>query len=131
MSSKAQSENLANTMIASTLAGSIAKLMVHPIDTIKAKVQVNRSRIDRLRDFTGGAATDIIRKTYRNEGIPGFFRGVDISVLGSAVAFSAFMTAYEFCKNAIAKYEVRVPLLSTSGTTPSRTTSSRGSSPSS
>lgn len=58
-------DSLANTMISSTLAGSIAKLLVHPIDTIKAKVQVSQSRIDRVQDFSGGVVKNLIKKTYQ------------------------------------------------------------------
>ena len=89
-----EAEKLRTTMMASTLAGSVAKFVVHPIDTIKAKVQVNRSRIDNLQDFRQGVIKDIIGKTFQNEGIKGFFPGVGLSVLGSAVAFSAYMTTY-------------------------------------
>lgn len=99
---------LAATSVASTLAGFIAKIAVHPIDTIKAKVQVNRSRVDNLKDFNKGVVTDIIRNTYRNEGIAGFFPGVGISAFGSMIAFSAYMTTYEFSKKHLGRYKVLV-----------------------
>lgn len=53
-------------MIASSLAGSLAKLVVHPIDTIKAKVQVNRARIEKLSDYQKGLVSETIRKTWKS-----------------------------------------------------------------
>lgn len=100
------SNEIAATTVASTLAGFIAKIAVHPIDTVKAKVQVNRARIDNLRDFNKGVITDIISKTYRTEGIAGFFPGVGLSAFGSMVAFSAFMTTYEYSKRHLANIDV-------------------------
>jgi hypothetical protein len=100
------SSDIKTTIVAGAIAGCIAKFCVHPIDTIKAKVQVNRARIDNLKDFNQGIVWDIIKKTYSNEGIAGFFQGVGISALGSTIAFSAYMTAYQFCKRRLHNVEV-------------------------
>lgn len=91
------------------IAGFIAKVVVHPIDTIKAKVQVNRSRIDNFKDFNQGLITQIIRKTYQTEGVRGFFPGVGFSAFGSTVAFSAFMTTYEYSKKKTSEHQVQPP----------------------
>ena len=66
-----KNNDIAATSLASTLAGFIAKVVVHPIDTVKAKVQVNRTRIDNLKDFNKGLIAEIIQKTYSAEGMKG------------------------------------------------------------
>lgn len=101
-----KNNDIAATSLASTLAGFIAKVVVHPIDTVKAKVQVNRTRIDNLKDFNKGLIAEIIQKTYSAEGMKGFFPGVGLSAFGSTVAFSAYMTTYEYSKNHLATTEV-------------------------
>ena len=94
------------TSIASPFAGMIGKFVMHPVDTIKSKVQVNRMQLRSVSDYKFGTVKElsifpykIVIKTYKNEGIAGFFRGVTISVFGSAVAFSCYMSAYEHTKN--------------------------------
>ncbi len=44
------------TSIASPFAGMIAKFLLHPIDTIKAKVQVNRIKLHSVTDYKPGMA---------------------------------------------------------------------------
>ena len=39
-SSNANKESIYNTMIASSLSGMLSRIPLHPIDTIKAKLQV-------------------------------------------------------------------------------------------
>jgi hypothetical protein len=82
------------TTSASAIAGSIGKFVMHPVDTIKAKWQVSTSKVNTLDDYRSGKVKDIIKKTWRTEGIPGFFRGVCFSSIGSAFAFSGYMTTY-------------------------------------
>lgn len=101
------------TSIASPFAGMIAKFIMHPIDTIKAKVQVNRIALHSVKDIKSGMAIDlgnqiynVAKQTFKNEGVPGFFRGVTISVFGSAIAFGFYMSAYERTKNYLSKINV-------------------------
>lgn len=44
------------TSIASSTASMIAKFLCHPIDTIKAKVQINRQKIQNINDAKIGKA---------------------------------------------------------------------------
>jgi hypothetical protein len=43
-------------MIASPLAGMIGKFLLHPVDTLKAKVQVNRIQLHSVTDYKPGMA---------------------------------------------------------------------------
>lgn len=40
----------------------------------------------------------IVKKIYQQKGVKGFYPGVTIAAFGSVIAFSAYMTAYEKCK---------------------------------
>lgn len=59
---KNSDKTLKVTMISSLFCGSLAKLITHPLDTIKAKLQVNtESTIYKIRD--------VLRNTINAEGI--------------------------------------------------------------
>lgn len=46
--------NLLATSMASPFAGMIAKFVMHPVDTIKSKVQVNRMEMKSVADYKHG-----------------------------------------------------------------------------
>ena len=48
----------------------------------------------------------IVKKTFANEGTHGFFRGATISVFGSMIAFSCYMSVYEYSKKVLKEYKV-------------------------
>jgi hypothetical protein len=56
------------SMLAGASAGVAARLPCHPIDTIKAQLQVNVG--------TNGSFWKTFSKTVRAEGIPGLYRGI-------------------------------------------------------
>jgi hypothetical protein len=95
MSSKSESKSdktVLISMASGLFAGSFAKLITHPIDTIKAKIQIdtNTSKFPKMRD--------IIRRTLKSEGIQGLYRGLPISVLGSMPGCVVYFGAYEYAK---------------------------------
>lgn len=45
------------TSIASPFAGMIGKFVMHPVDTIKSKVQVNRMQLKSVSDYKSGTVT--------------------------------------------------------------------------
>lgn len=49
--------NLLATSIASPFAGMIGKFVMHPVDTIKSKVQVNRMQLKSVSDYKPGTVT--------------------------------------------------------------------------
>lgn len=56
---KDKKRNMLATSIASPFAGMIAKFVMHPIDTIKAKVQVNRMELKSVSDYKVGMVTNL------------------------------------------------------------------------
>lgn len=77
------------SMISGLFGGSTAKLITHPVDTLKAKIQVNAGRTGILK---------VLANTYKNEGVRGLYRGLPVSVLGSVPGCVLYFGAYEFAK---------------------------------
>ncbi|KAL4440759.1 hypothetical protein ABPG74_013740 [Tetrahymena malaccensis] len=93
------------TLTASTLAGMTSRCFTHPLDTLKAKLQVESSKFQITQIAKRKMLQKITIDTFANEGIKGFFRGVGISVLGTGPAFALFMTSYEYSKKNFEKYD--------------------------
>lgn len=81
-------------MLASASAGVLARIPLHGIDTIKARLQVKRGK--HHSSFIKEAMQVI-----RNEGIGGLYRGIGISAIGSIPAGCLYFTSYEICKSSI------------------------------
>lgn len=59
MTAQKSNEELFATSIAAPIAGMISKFITHPIDTIKAKVQVNTMKLTNVSDIKIGMTSDI------------------------------------------------------------------------
>lgn len=80
--------------LAGTCGSSVAKVFVHPIDTIKAKLQVKKMETH----TRGSLIADIARKTIQTEGIGGLYRGFAICFFGSIPGAALYYGSYEFFK---------------------------------
>jgi len=77
-------KSTSSTMIASALAGSLARIPVHPIDTIKAKLQVlgwksPDALIAGSSTSTSNAsyrALPLMKQVLRTEGVRGIYKGL-------------------------------------------------------
>jgi len=76
-------------MLAGASAGVVARLLCHPVDTIKAKLQVSTER------GAHGSFTGLARKVYVTEGVPGLYRGIGVAFFGSAPAACLYFAGYE------------------------------------
>jgi hypothetical protein len=83
--------SLLATMLASSSSGLLARLPLHPLDTIKAQMQVQTSS-------HGKGVVDQLRSVLRTQGIAGLYRGIGITALGSMPAGCLFFTSYELAK---------------------------------
>ncbi|GBG24409.1 Mitochondrial substrate carrier family protein E [Hondaea fermentalgiana] len=108
---------LVPTMLASAGAGGLARFPCHPIDTVKARLQVQTWQA--LRGGNGAAAAGAAaaaanRALYRNfahglsdiwrqEGLRGLYRGFGPTVLGSMPASCLYFTSYEVSKRELGK----------------------------
>jgi len=72
-------------LIAGTVGGAGGIVIGHPIDTVKVRLQVDR---------TYGGITDCVLKTWRLEGPTSFFKGVVAPVLGAAPINAVVFVTY-------------------------------------
>ena len=84
-----------SSMLASASAGVLARFPCHPLDTCKARLQVQGMSEERpYRNFV-----DVLRRTMRSEGFRGLYRGFGITATGSAPAMCLYLSSYEICKD--------------------------------
>lgn len=84
-----EAANGAVTIMASSGAGLLGRLLCHPIDTVKAKLQSGDS-------FRG--VTDVIRTTAKTEGVRGFYKGLAAVLVGGVPGVCIYMSTYELSK---------------------------------
>ena len=67
------------SFVSGLISGAINKFLTHPIDTVKAKVQINQIEFNSLSNVQKNGFKDTTLRIYRNEGVKGYFRGVAIA----------------------------------------------------
>lgn len=90
------------TSLASFLSGGIARCIVHPLDTLKAKIQVNQGH--KSAEFL--SLSKSFYKTIQLEGAKGLYKGLTIAVLGSLPATCLYFTTYELSKSKLTQSNV-------------------------
>jgi hypothetical protein len=76
--------------IAGFIAASFAKIVTHPLDTVKSKLQIQKMEFQTIRQM--------VRDTYKSEGVKGFYKGLNITILGTIPASALYFGSYEFAK---------------------------------
>jgi hypothetical protein len=84
------------TSLSSFFSGGIARCFVHPLDTVKAKIQVQQ-----MGKNGGLSLFQAIRFTLKNEGFSGLYKGLSVAVFGSLPATCLYFTTYELAKSAL------------------------------
>jgi len=80
------------------LAGSISQTITYPFDVLRRKMQVTGMAAGPLeQQYTG--ALDALRSIYRNEGIPGLYRGIWPNLLKVAPSIATSFFTYELVKD--------------------------------
>lgn len=76
--------------LASATAGLVGRLVCHPLDTCKSKLQVE----DSIKNLS-----QIVRRTWLTEGLSGFYRGVGVVLVGGIPGVCIYLTSYEVCRD--------------------------------
>lgn len=92
-----ESPALLKTMVASSMAASLGKVATHPLDTLKAQVQV---QVGRASDRA--AAVQILRQSSMRS----LYQGMSMAVVGAVPAGALYMSSYEMLKPG---FERRLP----------------------
>lgn len=82
---------------AGTISGSVSKIIVYPIDTVKKRIQA-QAVFGPVGDIYFGMV-DCFAKIWRNEGYRGFYRGLLPSVLKTGIATGLSFSLYRGTKN--------------------------------
>ena len=103
MSKKDKSHAELVSAISGTCGASFGKFFVHPVDTIKAKLQV----VQRVDLPKGGSSViaSVAQQTIKMEGLGGLYRGFAVSLFGSIPAAGLYFGSYEFFKKNSLQYE--------------------------
>ncbi|GBG26035.1 Mitochondrial thiamine pyrophosphate carrier [Hondaea fermentalgiana] len=84
-------------LLSGSLAGVLSKVIVHPLDTVKKRIQVNHllgRESARAARYNG--MIDCFREMYIHEGPRSFFSGLVPTLLKSAVATAVTFATYEY-----------------------------------
>ena len=82
-------ENVGLNLLSSASAGFIARLICHPVDTMKSRLQSGSA------EFKSLSFVDTVVRTMRVDGFRGFYRGLGAVLIGGIPATSLYLTSYE------------------------------------
>lgn len=86
-----------SSSISGMIASSIGKSILHPIDTVKAKIQVQSAREIKVGE-SKSIIIRVVRETIAKEGLGGLYKGFSINILGSIPAAALYFGGYELFK---------------------------------
>jgi len=78
-------------ILASTLAAISARLITHPLDTIKTRVQVGTHKSHAIRST--------LQTILKTDGIRGLYRGLGVSIAFSVPALGVYLYTYDSIKD--------------------------------
>ncbi|GAX23636.1 hypothetical protein FisN_12Hh209 [Fistulifera solaris] len=95
-----EGSSLLVNVLASGMAGIIARVFTHPLDTAKARLQAVYTT-QQEQHYRG--TVDVLRKTLRTEGIQGFYRGFGAVLVGGTPGTAIYLCGYEAAKKGLAE----------------------------
>lgn len=87
-----QEPSLTHTVLGSAMSGFMSRLLCHPFDTVKARLQSTDAK--RYRGLA-----HCLRLTLAEEGLRGLYRGFGAVAVGGTPAACLYLTSYELLKN--------------------------------
>ncbi|OWZ12020.1 Mitochondrial Carrier (MC) protein, partial [Phytophthora megakarya] len=87
-------KNQLPTLLGSAAAGMIGRVFCHPLDTVKARLQASTTTGQTI-------ASQLNLRAFSVQHLRSLYRGIGVSVLGSAPATCLYMTSYEVSKDAL------------------------------
>lgn len=85
------------TLLAGYLTSSTVRLIVHPIDTIKARMQVIKGRVV-FGQRASATFRSLFRETFKTDGIRGLYRGFGVTLLVGGPATALYFHVYDKSK---------------------------------
>ncbi len=93
LATSATSSVLLRHIAAGALAGLAQDMVMHPVDTVRARIQTTSGG--------WGALSREVRGIVGREGVPGLYRGYSAMLLFSGVGNACYFASYEFWKSAL------------------------------
>lgn len=93
------SSSLSVNVLASGMAGIIARIFTHPLDTAKARLQAHSHAEHQYR-----GTLDVLQKTFRTEGVAGLFRGFGAVLVMGTPGTAIYLCSYEATKQAFSEH---------------------------
>lgn len=87
-------ETLKVNALGSASAGLISRILTHPLDTAKARLQAPIHPPYR-------GTLDVLRRTYQGEGLLALYRGFGAIVVGGTPGTVAYLCSYDYVKNVL------------------------------
>lgn len=84
-----------HNLVAGAVSGVLTALILHPIDLVKVRLQVQDGRT-RAENYRG--IRDAVSRIWANEGVRGFYRGVGPGCWGSGASWGLYFFFYESSK---------------------------------
>ena len=79
-------------VLSSATAGIISRILTHPLDTAKTRLQANN---------TYKGPIDALRRTYKHEGIRALYRGLNAVIVGGTPGTILYLTGYAYWRDTI------------------------------
>lgn len=86
-------------MVAGVSGGVVSTLLLHPLDLVKVRFQVNEGSATHRPQYKG--IRDAFLKIYKNEGVKGLYQGVTPNVWGSGASWGLYFLFYSTIKTAM------------------------------
>lgn len=108
-----QRNSSAVNYLSGALTGSVVRSLLHPLDTVKTKMQVLKSRsADSRSSHRDSRALKVFFDTLKKEGPQGLYRGLGINLFGGAPAAGIYYYSYEkFKEMLLTRLDVQESLL--------------------
>lgn len=87
--------NLLITALSSATAGLVGRLICHPIDTVKSKLQASDSLL---------SIRHTVRSTINQEGLIGLYRGLGGVLVGGVPGVALYISSYELSKDYLTQF---------------------------
>jgi len=87
----------AKDIVFGSLAGIVGKFIEYPFDTVKVRLQSQPDNVP-LR-YAG--PIDCFRQSWRQDGVPGLYRGISAPLVGAAVETSSLFFSYRIAQEAL------------------------------
>jgi hypothetical protein len=83
-------------ILSSSISGLIARVACHPLDTLKSRLQSGK--------YDNRSIFETIFKTYKVEGIKGFYGGLGAVLVGGVPGVCIYLTSYEMTKKKLSEH---------------------------